>query len=182
MGLFPVCLGISCTKGLKTNTTFQVWPHQNWVEEMDRFSWPASNTLPNPQPRIQIAFLVARTHCWRMFNLASPGTLRFFSAELLSSWILLACVGAWGRSSADAVSLCWTSWDFSRPTSPAYQVSSGCLCDPLMNQPLPPVLHCLQIYWSAGKAASIGRLQEFCPGRSWWNGPKQQSSPEDLMG
>ena len=36
-------------------------------------------------PRMPLAFLAARAHCWLMVNLSSTSTPRSFSAELLSS-------------------------------------------------------------------------------------------------
>lgn len=39
------------------------------------------------QPRIPIAFFVARAHFWFMFYLVYSRTLRAFSVKLLSSWV-----------------------------------------------------------------------------------------------
>ena len=42
-------------------------------------------TLLLMHPRIPLAFLAARAHCWLMVNLSSTRTPRSLSAELLSS-------------------------------------------------------------------------------------------------
>lgn len=39
------------------------------------------------QPRIPLAFLVRRAHCWLMFSLVPTRSLRFFSVKLLSTWV-----------------------------------------------------------------------------------------------
>ena len=73
-------------------------------------------------PRIPLAFLAARAHCWLMVNLSSTRTPRSLSAELLSSRSVPACTGAWGCSSPGAGPCpcpCWTSWGSSVPNSPA---------------------------------------------------------------
>ena len=41
-------------------------------------------------PRVHLALLAARAHCWLMFNLPSARSPRFLSAELLSSLLYSA--------------------------------------------------------------------------------------------
>jgi len=73
-------------------------------------------------PRIPLAFLAARAHCWLMVNLLSIRTPRSLSVELLSSRSAPACTGSWGYSSLGAgpcACPCWTSSSSSAPNSPA---------------------------------------------------------------
>ena len=60
-------------------------PHQGSVEGKENLPRPAGHTLLLMHPRIPLAFLAARAHCWLMVNLSSTRTPRSLSAELLSS-------------------------------------------------------------------------------------------------
>jgi len=51
-------------------------------------------TLFLMHPRMPLAFLATRAHCWLMVNLSSTRTPRSLSAELLSSRSAPACTGA----------------------------------------------------------------------------------------
>lgn len=63
------------------------------------------------QPRIPLAFLVTRTHCWLMFNSESNRTSRSFSAKLScfpAGWPVVCTVwgcSSWGSGLCD--SPCW---------------------------------------------------------------------------
>ena len=50
-------------------------------------------TLPLMQPRIPLAFLVARAHCWLTLNLVSTKSPSSFSTKLLPSW---SAASIWG--------------------------------------------------------------------------------------
>lgn len=48
------------------------------------------------QPSLLLAFLVARAHCWLMFNLVATRTPKSFSVNLLPSWVspnMYRCMG-----------------------------------------------------------------------------------------
>ena len=79
------------------DTVFQMWPHQSRVEVEDHLPRPDGHS-PLMHPRIPLAFMATRAHCWLMANLSFTRTPRSFSAELLSSrsaanlyWCILRC-------------------------------------------------------------------------------------------
>jgi len=69
-------------------TQLQMWPHQCWIKRKDP-SLDLLATLLLLQFRIPLTFLVARACFWLVFSLASAGTPRSFSSELLPSWVSL---------------------------------------------------------------------------------------------
>ena len=62
------------------------------------------------QPRVQLAFWDAKTHCWLIFSFLSTNTPKSFSTELLSIYslpILYSCLGLpWPRCRTLHLALC----------------------------------------------------------------------------
>lgn len=74
------------------------------------------------QPRRLLAFLLARAHCWRVFNLVSTRTPKAFSAEMLVSPLM--CPGAWGCFSP-GTGFCASYWT---PSVSCQTISPACPC------------------------------------------------------
>lgn len=78
-------------------------------------------TLCLMQSRLPLA-LAAKGHCWLMFRLAQLSGSLILPCRVASSWVPLACPGAWGCSSPGAglcASACWTWQGSCQPESPA---------------------------------------------------------------
>ena len=123
-------------------------------------------------PRISLAFLAPRAHCWLMVTLSSPGTPRSLSTELLSSSSAPACTGAWGCSSPGAGEAEWIP----SVAHPQLGLHSHILSSHVVNPRLPPataltfsswqaallpaalrdLLQRLRLRWGAGQAAPGG--------------------------
>jgi len=70
-----------------------LWPHQGRVK-LRITSLDLLAMLFLMHPKIPLAFLATRTHCWFTANLLSTGTPRSFFAELLSSRSVPVLMGA----------------------------------------------------------------------------------------
>ena len=100
-------------------------------------------------PRIPLAFLATRAHCWLLVNLLSTRTPRSLSTELFSNRSALSlywCNGLflprWRNTCP-----CWTSSSSSLPNSPACPGITEWQHSLLVYPPLLPVLCHQQTWW-----------------------------------
>ena len=94
------------------------------------------------QPKMLLAFLVARAYRWLMVYLESTRTPRCFSAEMLSSWsspILYWCLELFLPGCRTLCFLLMNFMKFLLAYYSAFWHPSECQCNQLVYQPLLPV-------------------------------------------
>lgn len=69
----------------KLNTIFWMWSNCCWVQRITTF-FDLLAVLLLTQPRMLLAFITTRAHCWPVLSLLPTSTIRTSSTELLPSY------------------------------------------------------------------------------------------------